>query len=177
MKRWKLWGSVFVALVMVLGIVFATPILGPGSNSEALAVEPPDFWLWAGQTNLAGTGNVTNDDESMTFTIATDCAISKIHIKILDRLPVEGDQSSPGQFPYKFEYTIPKTGVFDVVIPFTPGDWGSSISILLHADVICGFYEGNTAWASDRDTSGASLASRQVPGQPWAYYFRYANSD
>jgi len=169
MKRWKIWGSIFIALMMVLGIVFATPVFRPELDSSVTAAESPDFYLWAGQTILVGTGNVTSDSDSLDFTIATDCAISYIHIKIIDGTPVEGDQHAPGSFPHHINYTSsPQTGVFDFSIPFTPGDWTSPISILLHADVVCGFYEGNTAWAGDLGRNN------QIPGEPWAYYFTHS---
>ncbi len=173
MKRWNIWGSILVALLVLSGIVFATPVLRPDMGSQTMALEDPDFWLWAGQTTLAGTGNVTSDGNSMDFTIDTDCAISYIHIRIFDDEPGEGDQTGHGISPpwiHKNYTSSPQTGVFDFSIPFTPGDYTSPIYIALHADVVCGFYDGDTAWAGGSDDP---QSCDRFPGDPWAYYFRY----
>lgn len=172
MRRWKIWVAIFVALLMSLGIFYATPIIGPETSSQVTALENPDFWLWAGQWYFAGNGEVTNDVDSLDFTIdPDDCAIYEIHVNIFDSTPLEGGQNSPGQFPYTFDYTSnPKTGQFDFSIPFTPNAHPSTIYIALHAKVVCGNYEGQTAWAGGADDPEDC---DRFPGDPWAYYFQY----
>ena len=182
MKKWKYLVSIFVALMMVAAILFATPILGPSVNSEVSALENPDFYLWAGQTIPAGNGQVTNDDDSITFTIdpAAGYPVSYIHVKIWDSIPPSGGQSPPGGFPWHVDYSgDPQSSQFTFVLPddatndsppaFDGSADGSTVYIGLHAVVGIGVYS-ETAWACASDTPGGC---DQFGGTPWAYYFAY----
>lgn len=174
MKSWKLWISIFGALAIVTGVLFATPILGP-SGSAADPTDPGEFKLYAGQTIDAGDGEVTNDCDSLDFIIDPNCSIGCIKIEIYDNALPSGNPA-PGGFTYSYncEPVTLLTEEFSFEIPFTPGDWtGGSVLIALHADTegCGGLYTDNTAWACGRTAPGECAA---WPGaSKWAYHFEY----
>ena len=109
----------FGVAAILLAVLFATPILGLSGSSEVSALENPNFYLWAGQTIYAGNGTVTNDGDSLNFTIdpAPGYPVSLIHVNIYTSAP-PGGQSALGSFPWHVDYSSsPQTTQFSFELP------------------------------------------------------------
>jgi hypothetical protein len=178
MKNWKVWVSIFGALAIIAGVLFATPILGP-SGSAAEPTDPGEFKLYAGQTIDAGDGEVTNDCDSLDFTIDPNCSIGCIKIEIYDNFAaLPSGNPPPGGFTHSYNCALPQVWLmeeFTFEIPFTPGAWtGGSVIIALHADTegCGGVYTDNTAWAC-AETDPGDCPDDWPGASKWVYYFYY----
>jgi len=175
MKSWKVWISIFGALAIIAGVLFATPILGPSGSAADTALPNGDFIMYAGQTNEAGDGEVDNDCDYLYFTIDTECNYGCIKIEIWDDNSALPTNPSPGSFTYSHncEDSVLLTGEINFQIPFNPGAWNDGdIVIAIHANTqgCNGVYSEDTAWACGYEDPVECL---DFPGANWATYFWY----
>jgi len=157
---------ILLGVVLVLVLAVSLPRVTQGYSFTT-------HTLWAGQNIPVGTVKVSNDCTNLliTYIMSGDWSLQDTHVaveEVFSNIPENNGNPTPGQFRYHDSpwenplgtYTIP---LVDSTDP-NPHDWAGddTLYIATHG-VVYGSGGHETAWAGDKEFSGAN----------WALYFEY----
>lgn len=118
------------ALTLALMFVVAT-----SATAADICGVPQVSTLWAGQTINAGTVTVSNDEDNLYVTYATQNGwlLTEVHLYVLDEEPTQ--RLTPGQAPYKS--TLMNATTYTFTVPLTGATCGETTKWLqAHASVV-----------------------------------------